>query len=88
MRNSDLRKVSEICSREFQAARTEPARALAKRKLVAVRLRLLGPSLPDEPGPVKAIKPATAKPKPMPIEERRALAAKYKLSPALVGAES
>ena len=43
MRPSDLRKLEEVVVREFQAAKSEPARDLAKRKLVTIRLQLRGP---------------------------------------------
>ena len=76
MRNSDLRKAEEIAVREFQAAKTDKSWENAKRKLVAIRLRLRGPVVADEPAkPVPQEKP---KREPMPLHEARARFAKAK----------
>lgn len=45
---------------QLQSVRDARARDLVKRKLVAVRLRLNGPTLPDVP---RAAKPANPKPR-------------------------
>lgn len=58
MRNSDLRKLEEIASREYHDSQTEEARANGKRKLVAIRLRLRGPSVPDAPAKPKPTRKA------------------------------
>ena len=73
MRNSDLRKLEEVVAREFRDAKSQPARDLAKRKLVTIRLQLRGPVVEDKPSPA-----LPAKPKPAPISEaqRDAIAAK------------
>jgi hypothetical protein len=66
MRNSDLRKLDEIVTREHQDARSADAKALARHKLVAIRLRLRGPSVPDEkPTKSKPTRKAPAQEKPM-----------------------
>lgn len=59
MRNSDLRKLDEMIAREFRDAATDEAKAIAKRKLVAVRLRTRGPvaSESHKPGPARVVKP-------------------------------
>jgi len=64
---------------------TSPS-AFWKRRADFLRTKLDGgkaPAVKRSPAPARAV---TAKPAPMPIEERRALAAKYKLSPAAVAA--
>jgi hypothetical protein len=68
MRNSDLRKVEEIAVRELQDAKSEYAKSVAKRKLAAIRLRLRGPSVPDQPVKPSA-RPARKASQPMPTEE-------------------
>lgn len=60
MRNSDLRKAEDIAKREFQDAKGDKSRELAKRKLVAIRLRLRGPAVAEDVPQVKPAKTATA----------------------------
>lgn len=69
MRNSDLRKLDEIVTREYQDARSAEAKANARHKLRAIRLRLRGPSVPDEAPKPKPTRKAPQVEKPMTEEE-------------------
>lgn len=77
MRNSDLRKQEEIATKEFQAAKSIPARELGKRKLVAIRSRLLGPAVADVEKKTATVRTTTPKPTPMPLDQRRKLLSKH-----------
>jgi len=63
--------LEEIVARELQAAKSEPARDLAKRKLMTIRLQLRGPVVEDKP---ESKQPAKAKPSPEQLEAIRAAA--------------
>ena len=80
---SRLERMEQTLKLKLASARSDAAKAGLRRQLQAVRDELL-PPVADEPKPVKATKPATAKPVPMSEDKIKALWAANK--PALARA--